>query len=95
MDHRAGAVLPRRAHDGEPDRARDFGDRRRAGYRAAGAGNLPAGGADGAGGSARLCRFGTIATKKLTITESTFAIVFWMNVIQLALGSGRRGASVS
>jgi drug/metabolite transporter (DMT)-like permease len=27
-----------------------------------------------------------IATKKLTITESTFAIVFWMNVIQLALG---------
>jgi drug/metabolite transporter (DMT)-like permease len=27
-----------------------------------------------------------IATKKLTSTESTFAIVFWMNVIQLALG---------
>jgi drug/metabolite transporter (DMT)-like permease len=27
-----------------------------------------------------------IATKKLTKTESTFAIVFWMNVIQLALG---------
>jgi drug/metabolite transporter (DMT)-like permease len=27
-----------------------------------------------------------IATKKLTETESTFAIVFWMNVIQLALG---------
>jgi drug/metabolite transporter (DMT)-like permease len=27
-----------------------------------------------------------IATKKLTATESTFAIVFWMNVIQLALG---------
>jgi drug/metabolite transporter (DMT)-like permease len=27
-----------------------------------------------------------IATKKLTTTESTFAIVFWMNVIQLALG---------
>jgi drug/metabolite transporter (DMT)-like permease len=27
-----------------------------------------------------------IATKKLTMTESTFAIVFWMNVIQLALG---------
>jgi drug/metabolite transporter (DMT)-like permease len=26
-----------------------------------------------------------IATKKLTHTESTFAIVFWMNVIQLAL----------
>jgi drug/metabolite transporter (DMT)-like permease len=26
-----------------------------------------------------------IATKKLTSTESTFAIVFWMNVIQLAL----------
>jgi drug/metabolite transporter (DMT)-like permease len=26
-----------------------------------------------------------IATKKLTATESTFAIVFWMNVIQLAL----------
>jgi len=26
-----------------------------------------------------------IATKKLTRTESTFAIVFWMNVIQLAL----------
>jgi len=27
-----------------------------------------------------------IATKKLTTTESTFAIVFWMNVIQLVLG---------
>ena len=27
-----------------------------------------------------------IATKKLTATESTFAIVFWMNVIQLPLG---------
>jgi drug/metabolite transporter (DMT)-like permease len=27
-----------------------------------------------------------IATKKLTMTESTFAIVFWMNVIQLGLG---------
>ena len=27
-----------------------------------------------------------IATKKLTTTESTFAIVFWMSVIQLALG---------
>jgi drug/metabolite transporter (DMT)-like permease len=27
-----------------------------------------------------------IATKKLTATESTFAIVFWMNVIQLAFG---------
>ena len=28
-----------------------------------------------------------IATKKLTTTESTFAIVFWMNVIQLVLGT--------
>jgi drug/metabolite transporter (DMT)-like permease len=28
-----------------------------------------------------------IATKRLTATESTFAIVFWMNVIQLALGA--------
>jgi drug/metabolite transporter (DMT)-like permease len=27
-----------------------------------------------------------IATKKLTTTDSTFAIVFWMNVIQLPLG---------
>jgi len=27
-----------------------------------------------------------IATKKLTVTQSTFAIVFWMNVIQLPLG---------
>jgi len=27
-----------------------------------------------------------IATKKLTTTQSTFAIVFWMNVIQLPLG---------
>ncbi|MPZ41376.1 MAG: EamA family transporter [Rhizobiales bacterium] len=27
-----------------------------------------------------------IATKKLTATDSTFAIVFWMNVIQLAIG---------
>lgn len=27
-----------------------------------------------------------IATKKLTTTESTFAIVFWMNLIQLPLG---------
>ena len=32
-----------------------------------------------------------IATKKLTATESTFAIVFWMNVIQLVLALiGRR-----
>jgi drug/metabolite transporter (DMT)-like permease len=28
-----------------------------------------------------------IATKKLTTTESTFAIVFWMNAIQLLLGT--------
>jgi drug/metabolite transporter (DMT)-like permease len=27
-----------------------------------------------------------IATKKLTMTESTFAIVFWMNLIQFGLG---------
>jgi drug/metabolite transporter (DMT)-like permease len=32
-----------------------------------------------------------IATKKLTATESTFAIVFWMNVIQLALALGFAG----
>ena len=32
-----------------------------------------------------------IATKKLTTTESTFAIVFWMNVIQLALGLAGAG----
>jgi drug/metabolite transporter (DMT)-like permease len=32
-----------------------------------------------------------IATKKLTKTESTFAIVFWMNVIQLALGLAGAG----
>jgi drug/metabolite transporter (DMT)-like permease len=28
----------------------------------------------------------SIATKKLTYTESTFAIVFWMNVVQFVLG---------
>jgi drug/metabolite transporter (DMT)-like permease len=28
----------------------------------------------------------SIATKKLTMTETTFAIVFWMNAIQLVLG---------
>ena len=33
-----------------------------------------------------------IATKKLTHTESTFAIVFWMNVIQLALALTFAGA---
>jgi drug/metabolite transporter (DMT)-like permease len=32
-----------------------------------------------------------IATKKLTATDSTFAIVFWMNVIQLALGAAGAG----
>ena len=33
-----------------------------------------------------------ITTKKLTATDSTFAIVFWMNVMQTALGViGRRG----
>jgi drug/metabolite transporter (DMT)-like permease len=32
-----------------------------------------------------------IATKKLTNTESTFAIVFWMSVIQLALGAAGTG----
>ena len=46
---------------------------------------LPAGGADGAGGGVRLRACRIIATKKLTATESTFAIVFWMNVIQLVL----------
>jgi drug/metabolite transporter (DMT)-like permease len=34
-----------------------------------------------------------IATKKLTSTESTFAIVFWMNVIQLALGLAGAGVT--
>jgi len=34
-----------------------------------------------------------IATKKLTTTESTFAIVFWMNAIQLALGAAGAGVS--
>jgi drug/metabolite transporter (DMT)-like permease len=34
-----------------------------------------------------------IATKKLTITDSTFAIVFWMNVIQLALGLAGAGVT--
>jgi drug/metabolite transporter (DMT)-like permease len=33
-----------------------------------------------------------IATKKLTSTESTFAIVFWMNVIQLTSAGVRRRA---
>jgi drug/metabolite transporter (DMT)-like permease len=32
-----------------------------------------------------------IATKKLTRTESTFAIVFWMNVIQFGLGLSGAG----
>jgi drug/metabolite transporter (DMT)-like permease len=32
-----------------------------------------------------------IATKKLTSTESTFAIVFWMNLMQLALGVAGAG----
>jgi drug/metabolite transporter (DMT)-like permease len=34
-----------------------------------------------------------IATKKLTTTESTFAIIFWMNVIQLALGVAGTGVT--
>jgi drug/metabolite transporter (DMT)-like permease len=34
-----------------------------------------------------------IVTKKLTATESTFAIVFWMNAIQLVLGAGGAGVS--
>jgi drug/metabolite transporter (DMT)-like permease len=34
-----------------------------------------------------------IATKKLTVTDSTFAIVFWMNVIQLALGVAGAGVT--
>jgi drug/metabolite transporter (DMT)-like permease len=32
-----------------------------------------------------------IATKKLTVTDSTFAIVFWMNLIQLAIGVAGAG----
>lgn len=32
-----------------------------------------------------------IATKKLTATDSTFAIVFWMNVIQLSIGLAAAG----
>jgi drug/metabolite transporter (DMT)-like permease len=34
-----------------------------------------------------------IATKKLTATDSTFAIVFWMNVIQLMLGVAGAGVT--
>lgn len=34
-----------------------------------------------------------IATKKLTTTESTFAIVFWMNLIQLGLGVAGAGVT--
>jgi drug/metabolite transporter (DMT)-like permease len=34
-----------------------------------------------------------IATKKLTATDSTFAIVFWMNVIQLVLGVAGAGVT--
>jgi drug/metabolite transporter (DMT)-like permease len=34
-----------------------------------------------------------IATKKLTVTDSTFAIVFWMNVIQLVLGVAGAGVT--
>jgi drug/metabolite transporter (DMT)-like permease len=34
-----------------------------------------------------------IATKKLTVTDSTFAIVFWMNVIQLMLGVAGAGVT--
>jgi drug/metabolite transporter (DMT)-like permease len=34
-----------------------------------------------------------IATKKLTVTDSTFAIVFWMNVMQLALGVAGAGVT--
>ena len=48
----------------------------------------------GADRGARLRHRRMIATKKLTTTESTFAIVFWMNVIQLAARPGRQPASV-
>jgi len=34
-----------------------------------------------------------IATKKLTATDSTFAIVFWMNAMQLALGVAFAGVT--
>jgi len=34
-----------------------------------------------------------IATKKLTATDSTFAIVFWMNLMQLALGAAGAGVT--
>jgi drug/metabolite transporter (DMT)-like permease len=34
-----------------------------------------------------------IATKKLTATDSTFAIVFWMNVMQLVLGVAFAGVT--
>jgi drug/metabolite transporter (DMT)-like permease len=34
-----------------------------------------------------------IATKKLTLTDSTFAIVFWMNLMQLALGLAFAGVT--
>lgn len=34
-----------------------------------------------------------IATKKLTVTDSTFAIVFWMNLMQLALGVAGAGVT--
>ncbi len=34
-----------------------------------------------------------ITTKKLTATESTFAIVFWMNALQLAVGIAGAGVS--
>ena len=55
LDDPAGAILPRRAHDAEPHRRGHLRDRRRAGDPAAGAGHVPAGRPDGAGGGARLC----------------------------------------
>ena len=54
LDHPVGAVLPRRAHDAEPHRRGGARARRRAGDLATGAGNVSAGGADRAGGGARL-----------------------------------------
>src|SRR5262249_31696487 len=72
------------AHDRQPHRRRRARAHRRAGHRAAGLGDVSPGRAPRLAGGARI-RQHAHHNKKLTRTDTTFAIIFWMNLIQLPL----------
>ena len=80
-DRRAGTG---RAADDEPDRRRRAGPDRRTRDPAARNGDIPTRSVTRAGGRVRLRR-DLDHDQELTRTDSTFGIIFWMNVIQFPL----------